>query len=73
MNIEKELLYRFFNGEATPEEQEQVRSYLEDSPENWKEYLWERRLYDTMILKSSTIVSEKQQKRKVEIGQSNNY
>ena len=67
MNIEKEILYRFFNGDASSEEQEQVRAYLEDSPENWKEYLQERRLYDAIILKNSSIVREKQLKRKLQI------
>lgn len=67
MDIEKEILYRFFNGDATPEEQEQVRTYLEDSPANWKEYLRERRLFDAIILKNSTIVSQKQRKRKLQI------
>lgn len=65
MKIEKEILYRFFNGTATVEEGEQVKAYLEKSKDNWKEYLSERRLYDTIILKSSTVVGEKQKRMKL--------
>lgn len=67
MNIEKEILYRFFNGDATFEEEEEVRTYIESSPENWKFYLSERRLYDTMILRNSTICSKKNDLRKSRI------
>ncbi len=43
MKIEKEILYRYFNGDATPEEEHKIRQYLEASDENWKEYLRERK------------------------------
>ncbi|WP_129661878.1 FecR family protein [Bacteroides fragilis] len=58
MKIEKEILYRYFNGDATPEEEHKIRQYLEASDENWKEYLRERKFFDTIILKEQ-VVSEK--------------
>lgn len=64
MNIEKDILYRFFNGEATVSEEKEVRAYIESSPDNWKHYLSERRLYDTVILRNSTIGSERRQLRR---------
>lgn len=66
MNIEKEILYRFFSGTATAEEGEQVKAYLEESDDNWKDYLRERRLYDTIILKNSAAACEKQKRIKLQ-------
>ena len=60
MKIEKEILYRYFNGDATPEEEHKIRQYLEASDENWKEYLRERKFFDTIILKEQVVSEEKQ-------------
>lgn len=71
MKITKDILYKFFNGETTLEEEQQVRQYIEASADNWKEYLRERKLYDTLILRNATICEKhtrrKQQLRKVMI------
>ena len=64
MKIEKEILYRYFNGDATPEEAHQLLQYLEASDENWKEYLRERKFFDTIILKEQVVSEEKQMKRR---------
>ena len=64
MKIEKEILYRYFNGDATPEEEHKIRQYLEASDENWKEYLRERKFFDTIILKEQVVSEEKQMKRR---------
>lgn len=36
MKIEKEILYRYFNGDATPEEEHKIRQYLEASMKTGK-------------------------------------
>ena len=64
MKIEKEILYRYFNGDATPEEEHKIRQYLEASDENWKEDLRERKFFDTIILKEQVVSEEKQMKRR---------
>lgn len=46
----KEVLYRYFNGTATRDEEEQVRQYIEASENNWKSYLDERKLFDAILL-----------------------
>ena len=55
MKIEKEILYRYFNGDATPEEEHKIRQYLEASDENWKEYLRERKFFDTIIERTGCV------------------
>lgn len=48
MEIDKEILHRFFQGVADAEEKKKVRQYLEASQENWNEYLRERKLFDAV-------------------------
>lgn len=55
MKIEKEILYRYFSNRATEEEEKAVRKYIEESPENWKEYLRERKLFDAFIVKPRSV------------------
>lgn len=64
MKIEKEILYRYFNGDATLEEEHKIRQYLEASDENWKEYLRERKFFDTIILKEQVVSEAKLIKRR---------
>lgn len=52
MEIDREILYRFFNGIANPEEKKVLRQYLEASKENWNEYLRERKLFDAIQVNS---------------------
>ena len=48
--MEKELLYRFFDGSATVDEEKQVLDWLDRDPANRKELLAERRLFDSMLM-----------------------
>ena len=52
--MEKETLYKFFDGKASREEKEAVRIWLESSPENEQELFREREFFDAMILSGST-------------------
>ncbi|MDY5237085.1 FecR family protein [Bacteroides helcogenes] len=48
--MDKEILYRFFEGNASLEEGEQIWAWVEESPQNEKEFFKERKLFDAMIL-----------------------
>lgn len=50
MNINQNILYRFFEGKATLKEEAIIKNWLESSPENKDIYLKERRLYDVILL-----------------------
>lgn len=60
--MEKETLYKFFDGKASREEKEAVRIWLESSPENEQELFKEREFFDAMILSGSTKVAGMEKK-----------
>lgn len=62
MEVDREILYRFFNGTADSEEKKMLRKYLEASKENWTAYLHERKLFDAIQVNRGR-AKVKQQKR----------
>lgn len=48
--MKKEILYRYFEDIATPEEEAAVYRWLDASPANEEEFFREREFFDTMIL-----------------------
>lgn len=48
--MDKELLYRFFEGSASSEEMERIQQWLDESPAHQKEFLKQRQVFDAMIL-----------------------
>ena len=48
--MDRELLYRFFNGTASELERISIRKWAEAAPENMQELLKERKLYTAIIL-----------------------
>lgn len=48
--MDKEILYRFFEGTVSMEEGELIRAWIEESPENENEFFKERKLFDAMML-----------------------
>jgi ferric-dicitrate binding protein FerR (iron transport regulator) len=48
--MDKEILYRFFDGTASHDEEKHIRQWLESSGENRRAFLRERKLFDVMIL-----------------------
>ncbi|HOV36182.1 MAG TPA: FecR family protein [Dysgonamonadaceae bacterium] len=48
--MNKDLLYRFFDGTATIEEEESVRNWIESSDDNYADFLRERKIYDALLL-----------------------
>lgn len=67
MKIEREILYRYFNGKATLEEEQQIKQYIEESNDHWKEYLRERKYFDTIILKQRAPSAAQMVKRRLHI------
>lgn len=47
-----ELLYKFFEGLTTEQENEMIKAWMESSPENEKRFFEERKIYDAIILNS---------------------
>lgn len=51
--MDKQILYKYFEGTASQEEENAVYSWLDASSENEKELLKERKFFDAMILSGS--------------------
>lgn len=60
--MEKETLYKFFDGKASREEKEIIRVWLESSSENEKELFREREFFDAIILSDSGQVTIREKK-----------
>ncbi|RHR56962.1 FecR domain-containing protein [Parabacteroides sp. AF17-28] len=60
--MEKETLYKFFDGKASRKEKDAIRVWLEASPENEKELFREREFFDAMILSGSGKEADKGKK-----------
>ena len=48
--MDKELLYRFFNGETSVEEEQRLLDEIDRDPANRRELLAERRLFDSVLM-----------------------
>ena len=65
--MDKESLYRFFNGTASEAERIQIRNWADASPENMKELLRERKLYTAIVLvgKKESFINQKTRYKKI--------
>lgn len=50
MNLDRELLYRFFNNETTLEEEKKIRLWMDECDEHRCEFFRERKLFDAILL-----------------------
>jgi ferric-dicitrate binding protein FerR (iron transport regulator) len=50
MQMERETLYLFFEGRTSPEQDSEIRSWVESSEDNRKEFFRERKIFDAMIV-----------------------
>ena len=50
MNLDRELLYRFFNQDTTFEEEKKIRHWMELSDENLRVFFEERKFFDALLL-----------------------
>ena len=57
--MKKHILYRFFKGKSTIEEQMQIRLWMEESEENKRELFDERKLFDAMLFIGNTAIADK--------------
>lgn len=48
--MEKELLYKYFSGETTTDEEKQVMDWAEASPDNYRLYLKERKMWNAVLI-----------------------
>ncbi|MDL2208296.1 FecR domain-containing protein [Parabacteroides sp. OttesenSCG-928-O15] len=48
--MDRELLYRFFEGTSSEEEMREIKTWMESSGENERLFLKERKLYDAILL-----------------------
>ncbi len=48
--MEKELLYRFFDGKASAEDERRVLEWLGEDPAHREELLAERRVFDALLM-----------------------
>lgn len=56
--MNKELLYRFFEGCSSIEEMKQIKAWAEASEENRKLFLYERKLFNTLLIVGSSRKTE---------------
>lgn len=56
--MSKELLYRFFEGKTSIDEERSIRSWLTQSAENKKIFLEERLTYDALLFTSSDVLNK---------------
>ena len=53
--MNKELLYRFFEGRASEEKTQAIKEWSESSDDNHRSLLRERRLFDAMLVLGSML------------------
>lgn len=66
--MNKELLYNFFQGKTSIQEEIQIRKWMEASPDNFKLFMEERKLFDAMILLADEDKVRSYQKKKLFLG-----
>lgn len=66
--MNKELLYNFFQGKTSIQEEIQIRKWMEASPDNLKLFMEERKLFDAMILLADEDKIRSYQKKKLFLG-----
>lgn len=54
-----ELLQKYISGNATKTEKQHVTEWIQQSPENMREYIVQRKLYDIALWRTKPIMKEK--------------
>lgn len=63
LNMTREMLYKFFEGTTSYEEEVEIRQWMEHSPENARELLKERRIFDSILLLDESQVQPNSSKK----------
>lgn len=53
--MDKDLLHKYFRGDTTPPEEIQIMDWAEASPENHRQYLEERKLWNALLIHYSPV------------------
>ena len=48
--MEKELLHKYFRGDTNPDEEKQIMDWADASPENYRAYLKERKIWNAILV-----------------------
>jgi ferric-dicitrate binding protein FerR (iron transport regulator) len=56
--MERKLLYKYFSGETIPAEEKMIIDWAEASPENYRTYLNERKIWDAVLVNFAGIAGE---------------
>lgn len=59
-----ELLQKYISGNATKTEKQHVTEWIQQSPENMREYIVQRKLYDIALWRTKPIMKEKKQPKR---------
>lgn len=60
--MEQELLYKYFKGKASEEEERQILDWVEISPDNREAFQNERMLYDLILFADEKNISQENKK-----------
>ncbi len=52
--MDKELIYRFFEGKTSYQEEKQIKQWIESSDDHYALFLQERKMYDALLLTDTT-------------------
>lgn len=63
--MKRYTLYKIFNGVSTDSELNEVRRWTEEHPDNNKEYMRERQLFDAFQFADASLFAEKKKSRKI--------
>lgn len=59
-----ELLQKYISGNATETEKQHVTEWMQESPENMREYMAQRKLYDIALWRTKPVIEENKQQKK---------
>lgn len=62
--MDTELLQKYISGNATEAEKQHVTDWMQESPENTREYMAQRKLYDIALWRMKPIATENKQLKK---------
>ena len=60
--MKNEIIERFIAGKATPEECQQVAAWIDESPENMRQYMSLRKLYDISLWRADARTAKSQRR-----------
>lgn len=59
-----ELLQKYISGNATETDKQRITEWMQESPENMREYMAQRKLYDIALWRTEPVIAENKQLKK---------